>query len=389
MSPPPAASLAARFAQLCTPAELARIALPRAPDELVDDARRRAIAHLPIDPGPFFSFGCFECRLGADPRVDFLACVLDRDGAREAIESQKGLVSGASGGLLEAWSKRSAASLDTGGLWFEWDAGPGPSWRPFAFVRAAERVPAGRWTAPRLAAWIDWAGPRLTPGGLSGEWRRAVLQANDALPPSCKIQHLAATSARADCQAIRLHVGLHRRDLAEGLRGLGFSHGAVAVAEVLDAWSALPDPVGVQFDVGDGPPRWIDLEFYLNTTPSDDPRWACFSRWAESLDAVRREKLAAALDWGEPCSLPDPTQLLLRRTSFKARIHADGAIAVKAYLGFSPRSIPGSGTKTRDQVDASTTPQPPSLAVAAARSSALAAPSHSHASASASSRQAR
>lgn len=372
---------------LLAPREIASLAVGRLPDTLAAAKQRDSLAALPDEPGPFFSFGCFEVRLDDDPRVDFLACALDADGGRRAARESLSTSAGPQADLLAAWAREDEPSLDTAGLWLEWDVQPDGTWVPFAFLRAAQRVEQGRWRRERLARWLDWGTPLLPGGGISCALRERVLATNESLPSSCKIHHLATLASRGQ-EGVRLHVGLPKRDFGALLESLAWSNPA-PIRDTLEAWSVLPDPIGVQFEVSSDSVSWLDLEFYLNSTPLEDPRWTAFSDWAQKWVPLAPGKLEAAFAWGEACSLPDPELILLRRTSLKARIARDGRAAAKAYLGFSPRVIPKLGTKTWENLIASLTPAAARRAVAVSAASGVAASASSQASASASSRDSR
>lgn len=329
----------ARGSLLFRPNALAGVAAIRIDERLADPRETLALSTLPSEPGPYFSFGCFEFRLDDDPRMDFLACALDHDGAREAVLQCEPEATGSHGDLLRSWANGVGGGADTAGLWFEWDHRPDGSWLPFAFLRAAEHVPPGRWEADRLARWLRWGLPLLAPDSAPVGGIEQVLRLNSLLPHSCKIQHVAALASRGST-AIRLHVGVAAHEVPECLKTLGWSGGEEEVRAALASWTeVLPDPIGMQFEIGGGAVQWVDLEFYLNTTPSLDPSWSSFTRWVEGSAPFRRSKLVPALAWGTPCAGDDPQTILLRRTSFKARFRADGSVAVKAYLGFSPRRI--------------------------------------------------
>jgi hypothetical protein len=325
-----------RGAILCSPRELAAIGVKHMPYELLTDQQALEMTSLPGAPGRLFSFGAFECRMDENPRVDFMTCSLAIDGGRSAgIEAPPGTFR-----LLDAWrNEESTGADDTEGIWFEWDH-PSPSlWRPFLFARAADEREPERWSGVRFANWLEWMSSNSLSEPLDPVVRANVIEIHSRLPAGAMILHLAALESRG-LRAVRAHLSLRREDVLDFAARMGWRDPS-RLAAGLRALDGLPDPIGIQLDVGTAPSDFIDLEIYLDSSPTSDVRWKGALDWMSSLSGCSPRKLELAASWPGNMAVGAGGGILLRRVSFKVRVFRGGETVCKAYLGFSPRWLSG------------------------------------------------
>ncbi len=332
--------LGPRGAHLLDPHRLIELATVGLPEGLASATAVARLNLVPTHPGPLFSFGCFEVYPRDPDRVDFLACIEQQDGGRlAAIAFGPPVEPATTSELLKAWGTGEAPAGDVSALWYEWDVDIHGPRQPFVFIRMARRSPNGRWPEDRLARVVDWAMPRLTGPLPRDRWdamRRDILVVNRRLPGDAHVAHLAAMPMRAT-SAVRIHVGLPRAKVVAFLGAMGWRGDPLVVGDLLGAWSRHPDPIGLQLDVGPDPPRRVDLEFYMDTPPNQDERWAPLIDRLMDGSVVPRSWLTRALRWADVDELIDDDTSMLRRISLKVLLSDEGSFDLKAYLGFSPR----------------------------------------------------
>ncbi len=341
----------------CSPSELAMLGLHAVPTGLVGSAWAERLLALP-SPGRCLTYGAFECRLDGDDRVDFLACAPTDDGGDRLTA---GCIDASDAGLstpfrvLAEWAHPGPLNAAASTVWLEYDVprdAPGSAAQPFAFVRLVPKPwgppPPGQPTPTEVAV-----AALARVHGL-GELRTDALQRCERqLPFRGQMCHVAVLPHRG-IRDLRIHIGLPHVALPRYLDAIGWPGDMALVRELLPAWRDGLEVAGFQLDVGDSVRAGLGLEFFLETNPRDDPRWTAFLALARATGRCDVAKLDAIARWPgtglDVATIPRAAKRgergatnakVVRTLLVKVALLANGEMAVKAYLAFTPRTGPG------------------------------------------------
>jgi hypothetical protein len=286
-----------------------------------------------------------ECRLDADPQVDFLVQMRNPHGTaarfEQALPAPRSQAWQRNLALFHGWGRRGATLADAPFLWLEYDldarfdsdapqASPSIGLERGYLARFHSRAAPDTVVARRLAgAALQLLGG---PAGLP----RSVERCFAALPPGGSVIYLSWMTTRQPA-LLKLYISVPKRTVFGYLEAIGWRGNEGVIRAVLDTYFPfIDDDIFLDISLDDGPLPRLGLalsQLHARELNRRRPAW----EWLR-LPAACADKWAALAAW--PAILATTVEgqrtWIQRWLDLKVVTEVDGETRVKAYLGFMP-----------------------------------------------------